>query len=240
MSQLFYTPLLYPGLDTFLLDEAESKHAVRVLRLGEGDPVQLVDGRGGLYEAVIREPNPKRVVLSVLSVEENYQPLPYRLHLAVAPTKNMDRFEWFLEKATEIGIHEITPLICARSERREVKLERLSKVAVSAMKQSLKAFLPVIHGPVRFSDFLEQAEVAGKRSERLIAHCEPGDKQYLCTAVQPGVDVIVLIGPEGDFAPEEIALAEGKGFASLSLGQSRLRTETAAVAACLEVSLLNR
>jgi len=246
MDYLFYTPSLEPGDAFFQLDETESKHAVRVLRLKEGDSVRLVDGRGGLYEAVMEDAHPKRAQLSIRSVEENYQRLPYRLHLAVAPTKSMDRFEWFVEKATEIGVHEITPLICARSERRDLKLERIVKVAIAAMKQSQKAFLPVIHAPVKFADFLERLPEAdtdcvdGSSCHRFIAHCVPGEKRFMQSVATKGDSILILIGPEGDFHSDEIREATAKGFIAVSLGESRLRTETAALAACMEVSLLNR
>lgn len=259
---LFYTPLLNPGMEAFLLDEAESKHAVRVLRLGVGDRVHLVDGRGGLYDAEIQDANPKRVVLRILLVQEQYRQRNHRLHIAIAPTKNMERLEWFLEKATEIGIDEITPLICDRSERREVKIERLEKVVVAAMKQSLKAYLPRINEAVRFSAFIKgmpvgaenvagatnaaiavpsQSETAPASTvKRFIAHCDAGEKAFLSASVEPGDSVVILIGPEGDFSPGEISEALDTGFTAISLGESRLRTETAALAACMEVELVNR
>lgn len=235
---LFYTPLLTPEMDAFLLDEAESKHAVRVLRLAEGDRVQLVDGEGGLYEGVIEDAHPKRVALTIRSREENFHPLPYRLHIAVAPTKSMDRLEWFIEKATEIGLTEITPLICDRSERKDVKVERLEKVAIAAMKQSLKAFLPKIHEPQRFSTFIREA--TGDATKRFIAHCADGEKSFLQDSISSGDSILVLIGPEGDFSPTEIAQAQEAGYLPITLGNARLRTETAALAACFEVSLFHR
>lgn len=235
---LFYTPLLNPGMEAFLLDEAESKHAVRVLRLGIGDRVHLVDGTGGFYDAEISDANPKRVVLKIVAVQESYNRRNHRLHIAIAPTKNMDRLEWFLEKATEIGIDEITPLICDRSERKEVKVERLEKVVVAAMKQSLKAYLPQINPPVRFSAFLKGL-TAGEE-KRFIAHCDVGEKTFLSASVEAGDSVMILIGPEGDFSPDEIKAALNANFQAISLGASRLRTETAALVACMEVELLNR
>lgn len=237
-------------MEAFLLDEAESKHAVRVLRLGVGDRVHLVDGRGGFYDAEIGDANPKRVVLRILAVQEKYQQRKHRLHIAIAPTKNMERLEWFLEKATEIGIDEITPLICDRSERREVKTERLEKVAVAAMKQSLKAYLPRINEAVRFSAFIKGMPVGSANSsiaaqpdsgtKRFIAHCDAGEKVFLSASVEPGDSVVILIGPEGDFSPSEISEALNANFIAISLGESRLRTETAALAACMEIALLNR
>lgn len=231
-------------MEAFLLDEAESKHAVRVLRLGVGDRVHLVDGRGGFYDAEIGDANPKRVVLRILAVQEKYQQRKHRLHIAIAPTKNMERLEWFLEKATEIGIDEITPLICDRSERREVKTERLEKVAVAAMKQSLKAYLPRINEAVRFSAFIKgmpvgAASVAGG-TKRFIAHCDSGEKAFLSASVESGDSVVILIGPEGDFSPGEISEALNANFTAISLGESRLRTETAGLVACMEIALLNR
>ena len=249
---LFYTPLLNPGMPAFLLDEAESKHAVRVLRLGVGDKVHLVDGRGGFYDAQIGDANPKRVMLNILAVREQYQQRNYRLHIAIAPTKNMDRLEWFIEKATEIGIDEITPLICDRSERKEVKVERLEKVVVAAMKQSLKAYLPRINAAIRFSAFIKQLQdksiPSGSETltnnasiaKRFIAHCRDDEKAFLSSMVQAGDSILILIGPEGDFSPEEISTALSANFSAISLGASRLRTETAGLAACMEVELVNR
>lgn len=239
---LFYTPLISPGMDAFLLDEAESKHAIRVLRLGVGTEVRLVDGIGGYYEAEIQDAHPKRVVLAIKKAYANYQRLPYQLHVGIAPTKNMERLEWFIEKATEIGITEITPLICDRSERKEVKTERLEKVAVSAMKQSMKAFLPKINDAVRLSSWMEKlgdAETVNS-PKRFIAHCDEGDKSSLTNQLEAGEDALILIGPEGDFSPAEIQLAKQKDFHPITLGTSRLRTETAGLAACMEIALLNR
>ncbi len=138
--QLFYTSDIESHHTSFMLSEEESKHAIRVLRLNVGDKIHLIDGRGGLYETEILDAHPKRTTLSILSVQENFGKLPYEIHLAVAPTKNIDRIEWFLEKATEVGLSEYTPIICEHSERKEVKVERLEKVAIAAMKQSLKAY----------------------------------------------------------------------------------------------------
>lgn len=236
--QLFFTPELNPSLQNFILSEEESKHAVRVLRMNTGDHLYLIDGRGGLYEAEIIDPHPKRTVLAILDVKEKYQQPNYHLHIAVGPTKNIDRIEWFLEKATEIGIQEVTPIICEHSERKEVKLDRLNKVIVSAMKQSLKAYLPRLNPAVSFKQFLKDIQLDG--IQKAIAHCVDSDKKYLNQIVEPGQHYIILIGPEGDFSAEEIDLALAAGFQPISLGDARLRTETAALAACLEVSLLNR
>ena len=236
---LFYTPTIEPHYREFILSEDESKHAIRVLRLGAGDEIYLIDGVGGWYTANILDAHPKRTTLSIRHVEQGYKKPTYYLHVAIAPTKNMDRMEWFLEKATEIGIQEITPIISDHSERKDVKLERLNKVVVSAMKQSLKAYLPKINPAVSLRQFFEQI----KREEyttQTIAHCAEGQKQYLADICSPAGKYLVLIGPEGDFSENEIAQALSLGYQPVSLGNSRLRTETAAVACCLEIAVLNR
>lgn len=234
--QLFYTPEIHSGHQTFLLNEDESKHAVRVLRKTVGDRLHLVDGNGGLYTTIITDAHPKRTALKILDVSLNHDARPYHLHLAVAPTKSVDRMEWLLEKATEVGIDEITPLICTHSERKQLKTERLRKVLVAAMKQSLKAFLPVLNEPVTFDDF-----IAGSfPNKRFIAHCAAGDKQYISDVLKPRETALVLIGPEGDFSPDEIERALAAGFTPTTLGNTRLRTETAALTACIETALCNR
>lgn len=211
---------------------------VRVLRLGKGDPVQIVDGRGGWYEAVIEADNPKRCRLLITSHTPEYQPLPYHLHIAVSPTKSMDRFEWFLEKATEIGISEITPLICQRSERAKMNMERMDRVVVSAMKQSLRAYKPVLNNPAGFPEFL------GERREGVkgIAHCISEGEDGLRNRenimdLPDGCEYTLLVGPEGDFTEEEVKTALGAGYLPFHLGESRLRTETAAVYICTAISL---
>ncbi|HAE67601.1 MAG TPA: 16S rRNA (uracil(1498)-N(3))-methyltransferase [Sphingobacterium sp.] len=236
--QLFFTPDLNPSLENFILSEEESKHAIRVLRMDTGDRLHLIDGRGGLYEAQIIDPHPKRTVITILNVEEEFQRPKYHLHIAVGPTKNIDRIEWFLEKATEVGIQEITPVICEHSERKEVKLDRLNKLVVAAMKQSLKAYLPKLNPAVSFKQFLREIPTEGV--QKAIAHCVDAEKKYLNQVLEPDQHYIILIGPEGDFSEEEIDLALQMGFHPISLGEARLRTETAALAACMEVSLLNR
>lgn len=236
---LFYTPTIEPHYKEFILSEEESKHAVRVLRLAVGDQVQLIDGVGGWYTAEILDAHPKRTTLSVMHVVCNFEKPQYDLHIAVAPTKNIDRLEWFLEKATEIGIQEITPIIAARSERKDVKLDRLNRVVVSAMKQSLKAYLPKINPPISLSKFFEQAQSA-VYTVKTIAHCADGEKQYLQDVCTAGGRYLILIGPEGDFSEAEIQQALSLGYKPVSLGNSRLRTETAALASCVEIALLNR
>ena len=234
--QLFYTPDILPQHKAFILNEEESKHAVRVLRMEKGHQLYLIDGRGGRYIAVITDAHPKRTVLEIVNVHLDHEKRPYYLHVAIAPTKNSDRLEWFLEKATEVGIDEITPIICEHSERKEVKVERLNKVMVAAMKQSLKAYLPKINHSVKFDDFIRR-KFEGKR---FIAHCAEGDKSYLSTLLQPSVPLLVMIGPEGDFSKGEIDAAQAQGFIPITFGNVRLRTETAALMACIETNLLNR
>lgn len=238
---LFFTPLLKIGMPSFLLDETESKHAIRVLRLGKGDQILLVNGSGDRFVAEIQDDNPKRVILSILQHTPDFGNRDYYLHIAVAPTKNIERMEWFVEKATEIGVDEITPIICDRSERKEVKTDRLEKIAISAMKQSLKAYLPKINSAVKFSTFIKEFKNDCVISQkRFIAHCDKGEKAFLNASVAPKESVVILIGPEGDFSPEELKLANNAHFLALSLGESRLRTETAALMVCAEIALINR
>jgi len=230
---LFYTPGLKDR--NYTLDEQESKHCIKVLRLEQGFKIHLIDGQGNFYEAEISEPNPKRCILKILKKDEEFNKRNYRLHIAIAPTKNIDRYEWFLEKATEIGIDEITPLLCDHSERKVIKPERLEKILVSAMKQSYKAYLPKLNPLTRYSDFVKSEP----KGIRMIAHCEEGVKLSITEQIKPGSEVCILIGPEGDFSAKEIELAKENKFQELSLGSSRLRTETAGVIACHSVYFLN-
>ncbi|MCX2573934.1 16S rRNA (uracil(1498)-N(3))-methyltransferase [Pedobacter sandarakinus] len=232
---IFYTPDI--AQDTYILNEEESKHCARVLRLPIGALVNLVDGQGGFYTAEIVSDHPKKVVLKVLEVIKDFQKRNHYLHIAVAPTKNIDRLEWFLEKATELGIDEITPIITDRSERRVVKEDRLNKVITSAVKQSIKAYHPVLNDAISFETFLKQE----REGNKLIAHCiGEEEKAYISDLVKPYQKYTILIGPEGDFTPEEVNLALNKGFKALTLGTNRLRTETAALAVCFEINYLNR
>ncbi|WP_159637459.1 16S rRNA (uracil(1498)-N(3))-methyltransferase [Sphingobacterium composti Ten et al. 2007 non Yoo et al. 2007] len=236
--QLFYTQEINPQHNTFMLSEEESKHAVRVLRLGEGDRIHLIDGRGGIYETEIIDPHPKRTTLRVLSVTEEFGKMSYEIHMAVAPTKNIDRIEWFLEKATEIGLNSYTPVICEHSERKDVKVERLEKVAIAAVKQSLKAYLPQINPIITFTKFIQ--DIKHVDYTKGIAHCVDLEKKHITSTFKPKGKYLILIGPEGDFSEKEISQAIEAGFVPLSLGEARLRTETAALASVIEVSLLNR
>ena len=233
---LFYTPDITPSHPQYFLNEEESKHAVRVLRLEAGSPVQLIDGKGGLYTAEIKDAHPKRTILQITGVTTEYQKRNHYLHIAIAPTKNLDRLEWFLEKATEIGIDEISLIICQRSERKEAKTERLDKIITSAIKQSLKAYHPVLNEPIAFNKFLARPF----NGQKFIAHCEDRDKTNLQAELQKHGRYLILIGPEGDFSPAEIDGALDNGYKAITLGESRLRTETAALEACFEVNFLNR
>lgn len=230
---VFYLPEFQPG--EIILNEEESGHAVKVLRMKENDPVFLVDGKGKLIEGEITSAHPKKCKIKVLTVKEEFGKKNYKLHLAVAPTKNSDRMEWLVEKATEIGLDEFTPLICRYSERTRIHMIRLEKVALAAMKQSLKAYLPSIHEMISFEKFI----TLNFQSKKFIAHCVPGEKPHLFSQIRPREDIMVLIGPEGDFSSEEIRMAKLNGFQEISLGESRLRTETAALAACHTVALCN-
>jgi 16S rRNA (uracil1498-N3)-methyltransferase len=230
---LFYAPFIEGN--NFTLDEEESRHCIRTLRLAKDDTLHLTDGKGNLFETTIRDPHPKRCTVEVISVQKDYQKRDVKLHIAIAPTKNTARFEWFLEKATEIGIDEITPLICQHSERVQVRVERLEKVLIAAMKQSLKAYLPVLHEPVKFDHFV----ALPFDGQKFIASCETDLTHKLALQYRKGTNALILIGPEGDFSKEEIVLAEKSGFLPISLGKSRLRTETAGIVACHTINLLN-
>ena len=226
---LFYTPEIAHSHE---LPADEAAHALRVLRLQPGDEVRLTDGQGGFYHARISECNRKRCMVEVIEREEQAPLWTGHLHLALAPTKNMDRMEWLAEKATEIGFDELTFLNCQWSERRIVKGERIEKILISAMKQSLKARLPKLNDITDFAQFVKQP-ISG---QKFIAHCHEGEKTPLRQALQPAQDALVLIGPEGDFSPDEVALAVAEGFTPVTLGNTRLRTETAALVA---VHLMN-
>jgi 16S rRNA (uracil1498-N3)-methyltransferase len=216
------------------LTDVESAH-IKVMRLKPGDKVRLTDGIGNFADAVIEDANPKKstVMLTAVTAEPGK---PFRLTIAVAPTKNIARYEWFIEKATEIGIDEIIPLYCDHSERERLRVDRLEKVAVSAMKQSLKAWIPKIHEPVSFSDLMLSKNLP---DALFMAWIDENVTLHLKDAYTSGKDVLVLIGPEGDFSKNEVASAKDRGFVAVSLGKSRLRTETAALSACMIVNLLN-
>lgn len=230
--QIFYTPDIAVCPE---LPEEEAQHCLRVLRLAEGDEVLLTDGKGRFYKAVITHARPKRCEVEVLQSWQQKPAWNFRVHIAVAPTKNMDRMEWFAEKATEIGIDGITCLNCRFSERKEIKTGRLEKILVSAIKQSQKATLPLLEGMTDFCRFVARPFDGRK----FIAHCNDGEKQVLSRACKPGENALILIGPEGDFSREEVDCAVNAGFEPVSLGESRLRTETAALVACHTLHVLN-
>lgn len=233
--QLFYTTDIRGNIAYF--DETESRHLTQVLRRKVGDAVQLTDGLGHLFSGEILEVGKRTCAVAIQETINNFEARPFSLHVAIAPTKNMDRFEWFLEKATEIGIDEITPLICKRSERTVVKTERLKGVLASAMKQSLKAFLPTIHEAVDFQQFMKQK--FSESDQKFIAYCNDSERHPLSKMYEKSKNCVLLIGPEGDFTEAEVAMAFKQNFVGVSLGNSRLRTETAGVVACHTVNLLN-
>jgi 16S rRNA (uracil1498-N3)-methyltransferase len=232
---LFYTPDILSN--TYTLNEEESKHCVRVLRLSIGDKIQLIDGNGGWYEAEIIDDNQKRCTVTILQTQKEVGKRNWQLHIAIAPTKNMDRLEWFIEKATEIGIDEISLLDCANSERTIVKTERLNKVVISAMKQSMKAYLPKVNEVLSFEKFI--ASTKDFNGQKFIAHCHTSLRPHVKSLYTTQQNVLMLIGPEGDFTIEEVKLAVNNNFKEISLGTSRLRTETAALYACTTINILN-
>jgi len=229
--QLFY--LENPEKDIILSAE-ESKHATKVLRKKEGDILNFTDGKGAFYKAEITVADTRKCRLKVVSTEQKPKQHKYHLHIAIAPTKNMDRYEWFLEKATEIGIDEITPIICEHSERKVLKTERCNRILLSAMKQSLKFHLPKLNEAIILKDFLKQDFEGAK----YIAHCEDGEKKEL-KIVNKTEKYLILIGPEGDFSASEIEIALQNQFKSVSLGASRLRTETAGIVAVHTINIKN-
>lgn len=235
--QLFYAPDIDFCSDSYTLSEEESRHCVRVLRLRVGDSLYVTDGKGTLCRAEIAAISPKNCTLSLRERTEAFEKRGYRLCVAIAPTKNTDRLEWFVEKATEIGIDRIIPLLTEHSERRVLKSDRLMRVATGAVKQSLKAYHPQIDELTPFKEVIKEGAFPGRK---FIAYCgDEVERIPLKECIQPGEDVLVLIGPEGDFSPEEVAMACRNGFVPVTLGRSRLRTETAGVVAVHTVALLN-
>ena len=232
--QLFYQPDLDQNSQQCTFDKEESRHIVKVLRKKEGDTLQVTNGNGLFFTAEITVANIKNCLATIRKITKSSK-RSYNLHLAVAPTKMNDRFEWFLEKATEIGISEITPIICEHSERKVVKEERYEKVLQAAMKQSLQAYLPKLNKTIIFSEFIKQKIIG----QKFIAHCEETDKKSLKSQLKTGEDCTVLIGPEGDFSVKEIETALHHNFIPVTLGKTRLRTETAAIVACHSVAFVN-
>jgi 16S rRNA (uracil1498-N3)-methyltransferase len=232
---VFYSPGAING--NLFLDKTESRHCIRVLRLKKNEIINLIDGKGGLYEARIISENPDKCEVQVIKQIENKNKRNFYLHIAIAPTKSNDRFEWFIEKATEIGIDEITPLICSRSERRTIKTERLKNIIISSMKQALIAQAPKINKIRTFREFISDPGITGL--SRYICHCQQGPRRNLKKVYIPESDVVGVIGPEGDFTADEIDFAEKNKFQSVSLGNNRLRTETAGVVICQILNFLN-
>ena len=221
------------------LPESDSQHCVRVLRMREGDAVQVVDGSGHRYHCHIAIAHSKRTLLAIDSVEEQPRVWPADIAVAVAPTKHTDRMEWLVEKLVEIGIDRITPLRCARSERRDINTERLRKIAVAAMKQSLKAILPRIDDITPIAAYLAEAAAPGE--QRVIGYCDDAvERRLLARSYSPGAPVRILIGPEGDFTPDEVAGAIGSGYIPVTMGDNRLRTETAALVGCDTIHIVNQ
>tara|TARA_R110002096_G_scaffold17720_5_gene61167 strand:+ start:5476 stop:6180 length:705 start_codon:yes stop_codon:yes gene_type:complete len=232
--QLFYNPNITETTTEFSFDKEESRHIVKVLRKSVGDTLNITNGKGYLFTAEITIPDIKKCMVNIVS--KMLQPKrEYSLHLAVAPTKMNDRYEWFLEKATEIGIDSITPIICDHSERKVIKTERFEKILQSATKQSLNCYLPKLNDTIAFKDFIKQ----DFKGVLFIAHCEETDRKSLKQQLKPQTDITILIGPEGDFSVKEIETALQNNFIPVTLGETRLRTETAAVVACHSVAFVN-
>lgn len=232
--QLFYNPEITETTKEFKLNADESKHLLKVLRKKKGDEFHITNGKGWLFVASLVNVDPKNTTATVVSAQKRH-PKMHSLHMVVAPTKSNDRFEWFLEKATEIGVNEITPIICSRSERKTLKMDRLQKVIQGAMKQSQRTFLPVLNPPITFTEYLKKKHPG----ILFIAHCHEGEKMELKRRIAPDKPITILIGPEGDFTEEEVDMAYENGFLPVSLGESRLRTETAAIYACTAVAVFN-
>ncbi|MFW5975034.1 MAG: 16S rRNA (uracil(1498)-N(3))-methyltransferase [Bacteroidota bacterium] len=230
---LFYTPDI--SGDVYTLGKEDSRHCIKVLRLEVGDGITLTDGRGCFYDAEIVEPNPKAAGVKIIRKTDE-KPLPYNVHVAVAPTKNISRTEWAVEKCTELGISRISLLNCEHSERKTVKEPRLERIITAAMKQSLKAYRPALKPMVAFRSFIELPF----RGQKFIAYLDEKYDKHLVQQAEAGDDALILVGPEGDFSREEVSLAIEKGFVPVSLGASRLRTETAMVAACHTIHLVNQ
>ena len=232
---LFYVPDIISPICN--LPKAESRHCIKSMRLKEGDPVLLTDGRGMLFNARIIDNNISACSVEIIKEEYIGNNFPYRVHIAVAPTKNTDRYEWFAEKAVEIGISEITALVCSHSEKTYIKAERIERLIIAALKQSLRCVLPVFNPAISFEKLISNAA----EEQLFIAYCgeDEGHIPLLQQICQKEKDCLVLIGPEGDFSPEEVALAKKHGFIPVSLGKSRLRTETAALVACQTVHFIN-
>ncbi len=232
--QLFYSPTINSAQTSFIFDKEESKHIIKVLRKKENDILHVTNGLGFLFKTKIKLASDSKCTVEIVSFEQQ-EPPKFNLHLAVAPTKMNERYEWFLEKATEIGIQEITPIICEHSERKVIKVDRFAKIIESAMKQSLHYYLPKLNEPISFKEFVKK-DFSG---QKFIAHCEETDKKSLKSELKQNTNCTILIGPEGDFSVKEIQLALDTNYIPVSLGSTRLRTETAAIVACHSVVYTN-
>jgi 16S rRNA (uracil1498-N3)-methyltransferase len=233
--QIFYAPDITG--DRYTLDENESKHLIRVLRMVKGSAVRLIDGKGNLYEGIIRDPDQKKCTIDITTKISDFEKRNYKLHIGISPLKNPERFEWFVEKSVEIGIDEITPIICKNSEKPGIKTDRVNNLIISAMKQSLKATKTILNNPCRLEDFL----VKDLDGTKMIAHCDNSFlRKRISDVYSESKNAIILIGPEGDFSREEINSAVTRGYLSVHLGTSRLRTETAGLAACHSVYFINQ
>ena len=229
---LFYQPDIPNG--SHFLDVEESRHCIKVLRMSVGDRINITDGKGTFYEAIITVANSKKCEFEIIDKKKQKKP-PFQIEIALAPTKSIDRVEWFVEKCVELGVDGIHFIKCAHSERNNIKMERVERIAISAMKQSMKAWKPDLGGLVPFKQFVQ----GFTDSQKFIAHVDRDNPVSLFKSIKPGTDVIVLIGPEGDFTNEEVSLSEKHGFIKVSLGNSRLRTETAGIDACTSIHLAN-
>ena len=231
---VFYLPDAREGNVSF--PEEESKHIVRVLRMREGDTFCVTNGKGSLFDAELIDAHPKRAMANLSNRRDGYDNRAFKLSIAIAPTKLNERTEWFLEKATEIGIDEIKLFASYHSERRVVNVERFKKIVVAAMKQSVKSNMPIIEEMQTFENLVRQ----DFHGQKFIAWIDEEVKDQLCNLYDKGSDVLVLIGPEGDFSKDEVELAKANGFVPVSLGEARLRTETAAIVACHTIQLINQ
>lgn len=232
----FYAPDI---LTNPILPESDSQHCIRVLRRQVGDIIDVIDGRGHRLRCRITDPHSKHTLVEIVGTEDI--PLPWRgeITIAVAPTKHLDRMEWLVEKLVEIGVNRFVPLLCTHSERKEIKRERIEKIAVSAMKQSLKTWMPRIDGMTPLSAFIK--EMQQSQAQRFVAYCDPAiPRRDLAKELRPDADTVILIGPEGDFSPQEIRATIDSGFIPATLGDCRLRTETAALAACQTIHVINQ
>jgi len=233
--QVFYAPDV--SGEIYSLDEKESRHIIRVLRMKRGDVVMLIDGKGNLFEGSIADADLKKCTIKIDNIIKGFENRNYRLHIAISPLKNSERFEWFVEKSVEIGIDEITPLLCRNTEKPGIKTERTRNIIISAMKQSLKARKPILNPPCSFSDFLER----NHQGILMLANCNSKTERKSITDVyRKGASAVIMIGPEGDFSEQETEIAFDKGVIPIHLGNSRLRTETAGLAACHSVYFINQ